>query len=534
MLIDAHTLNNGATIETDICIIGAGAAGISLAMEFINSGSRVCILESGGTEYNDDTQALFDGKNTGFPYYDIRALRLRYFGGTTNHWSGACRPLDTLDFEQRDWVPHSGWPLTKKQLDPYYEKAHVLCELGPYNYDPAFWEGNKNPRLPIKDDRVSTAMFQVSSPTRFGSVYRDEIEQAENITTYLNANVVDLQLDPLGNRINNVVATTLNQAVTFTVNAQQIILATGAIENTRILLACNKQEKNGLGNQHDLVGRYFMEHLSLPGAIYQPTNEETPMGLYERQTRNAVPAKGYLTLSPSAQQHNKLLNIRAFILKTTEAEGMHATVDGLHAFDVIDEIINGKAPKSELPKHLLRASAEIDKLLIYSYRKYFRRPSKYSSYYLYYHMEQAPNPDSRVTLSNEVDALGMPKVNLDWRFTNLEQHTANTTGHVIAEALGLSGLGRVKPVITDPNTGWPTDYRGVRGAWHQMGTTRMHNDSKQGVVDSNCRVHGLSNLYIAGSSVFPTSGYTNPTLTIVALALRLADHIKQQTKGQQS
>ena len=245
-------------------------------------------------------------------------------------------------------------------------------------------------------------------------------------------------------------------------------------------------------------------------------------------------AKGYLALSPDAQRLDKLLNLRAFILETNDIDSLHATVDGLHAVDDIEEIINGTSQEDALLPHLSRAIADIDKLLVYHYRKYFRRPAKRSKYYLYYHMEQTPNPDSRVTLSNERDALGMPKVKLDWKFSELDHHTVNATGQIIAEALGSSGLGRIKPVVVDPGTGWPSDYRGVRGAWHQMGTTRMHHDPTQGVVDANCRVHGLSNLYIAGSSVFPTSGYTNPTLTIVALALRLADHLKQELKGQVS
>ena len=294
MFIDANTLDSGAVIQADICIIGAGAAGISLAREFIGSSLRVCILESGGFEYDDDTQTLFEGENIGFPYYDLKSLRLRFFGGTTNHWAGACRPLDAIDFEKRDWVPHSGWPFSKTELDPYYEKAHVLCELGPYDYDPGTWESDESPRLPINDERVNTAMFQISPPTRFGSVYRAELKNAQNITTYLNANVIDIETSQQGDRVQRVAVTTHDQSVSFTVNAKQIVLATGAIENARVLLACNKQVAAGLGNQHDLVGRYFMEHLSLPGAIYLPSSDTTSMGLYKSRSVMMCVPKGIL------------------------------------------------------------------------------------------------------------------------------------------------------------------------------------------------------------------------------------------------
>jgi len=526
MFIDARTLDTNTIVQTDICIIGAGAAGISLALEFIDSRFDICILESGGLEYDDDTQALFDGKNTGFPYYDLEKLRLRYFGGTTNHWAGACRPLDVIDFEKRDWIPDSGWPITRAQLDPYYKKAHAVCELGPYNYDPAVWEGIENPRLPFKGDRIYTAMFQASPPTRFGAVYRDSLEAARNISTYLYANAVNMETSEQGDNIRSIGVTTLDKSVDFTVRATQVVLATGAIENARILLACNRQNPAGLGNRNDLVGRYFMEHLSLPGATYLPSSEDIPMGLYKKQVNNGTPAKGYLSISPNTQRADKLLNMRAFILETTEIDAMHASIDGLHALDDIREIMNNGSRDDDLAPHVSRAMTDFDDILVYSYRKLFRRPGRRTPYYLYYHVEQAPNPDSRVGLSDETDALGMPKVELSWKFTGLEKHTIDRATQIIAEELGYSGLGHVKKVVHDPDTGWPSSFRGLRGAWHQMGTTRMHDSPANGVVDADCRVHGINNLYIAGSSVFPTSGYTNPTLTIVALAIRLGDHLE--------
>ncbi len=269
MFVDAHTVLPGTLIEADVCIVGAGAAGTTLARELIGTHFEVCLLESGGLEFDQHTQSLYRGENVGFPYYSLDAVRLRYFGGTTNHWMGACRPLDPIDFESRPWVPYSGWPFDKSHLDPFYIRAHSICQLGPYEYDPATWETEENPQLPILGGRVATAMCQNSPPTRFGQVYREEIKRAPNIQTYLFANVVKIETSSTAQKVVRIHVATL-QGNKFWVSARLFILATGAIENPRLLLASNEVQSTGLGNKNDLVGRFFMEHLKVPGG-YIPT-----------------------------------------------------------------------------------------------------------------------------------------------------------------------------------------------------------------------------------------------------------------------
>lgn len=529
MLIDARNIPEGTRVESDICIIGAGAAGITLAREFSDTQYNVCLLESGGLDYDKDTQDLYKGENIGFPYYELDALRLRYFGGTTNHWAGACRPLDEIDFAKRSWVPDSGWPFDKSHLDPFYKRAHSVIQLGPYDYNLDSWVSKEKPKLPFNENLLTTAMFR-GKPLRFGQVYRDEIENAPNIQTYLFANVTNIASNSDGNTIDRLEVATL-AGNNFSVTAKIIILATGGIENPRMLLASNDVHKNGLGNQFDLVGRYFMEHLSAPAAALFPSDSDFPMDLYsgKKDNQDGVIGYSYLTLPEKIIKEEELLNIRAFILTIPNQDALTSVSNGVASADAILETMRESKMIDDFDNHLVNVLRDFDEVAIYSYQKFFRQEfRKKPTYYLNYHIEQAPNPESRVTLTTERDKLGLPMVNLAWRFGELEQRTLKRANDIIAQELGRTGIGHLRLTLTDPDTGWPSVLKGVRGAWHQMGTTRMHHDPKHGVVNEDCKVHGISNLYIAGSSVFPASGYTNPTLTIVALSIRLADQIKRE------
>ncbi len=241
--------------------------------------------------------------------------------------------------------------------------------------------------------------------------------------------------------------------------------------------------------------------------------------------------KGYLVLSPEVLRHEKLLNVRVWLDPAKPLNLLTETSKGESSARVIINAIRAGDLPDNFVEHLSRVIADlgitdVSDIALYGYQRFFRPASDMRVFWLNYHIEQAPNPDSRITLTSERDTLGMQRVQLNWRFGELEKRTLRRTNEIIAQELGRARLGRVKVVRDDPNTGWPAAYRGLRGTWHQMGTTRMNPDPKYGVVDENCRVHGISNLFIAGSSVFPTGGYTNPTLTIVALSLRLAEHVR--------
>lgn len=248
MITDARSLPKNTEIDTDVCVVGAGAAGITLARELSGQSFSVCLLESGGLEFQEDTQSLYAGENVGLPY-NLANERLRFFGGTTNHWGGYCRPLDDIDFKVRDWIPNSGWPFDKAHLIPYYERALKICQLGePYTFDVADWESEETPRLPFIGNRVVTKLFRLSPPTRFGRVYRNEISRSGNISTYLHANAVEIETDENARTVTRLRVASL-EGNSFWVSAKLFILATGGIENPRLLLNSNKRQSVGLGNQ---------------------------------------------------------------------------------------------------------------------------------------------------------------------------------------------------------------------------------------------------------------------------------------------
>ncbi len=531
MFIDARHVPKDTRLEADVCIIGAGAAGITLAREFIGTPFRVVLIESGGFQFDGETQSLYQGDNVGFPYFALDKLRLRYFGGTTNHWTGSCRPLDALDFEARPWVPHSGWPFGKSDLDPFYARAHPVCQLGPYEYNPEYWETKESPRLPLTGDRIVTAVHQRSPPTHFGEVYRAAIERASNVQTCMFANVIEIEVTPNATTVTKVNVATL-AGNKFSVISRVFVLAAGALENARLLLSSTKVQRAGLGNQNDLVGRFFMEHLNAEAAVFLPSNPDVGMDLYWPTDANASHttgghAVGFLTPSPATLRSEQLLSVRALFRPDSAGRGILATSEGLLRVAADSESAGGGAHAESFMKHVYDVIADIDQVAIASYLRLFRLPK---AYFLIYQIEQVPNPDSRVTLGPERDPLGMQRIQLAWRFTDLERRTLRRASQMVAEECGKAGVGRIRMIPDDPNTGWPSVVRPLGGTWHQMGTTRMHDDPRHGVVDPHCRVHGTANLFVAGSSVFPTTGYANPTLTIVALALRLADHIQQELR----
>jgi choline dehydrogenase-like flavoprotein len=313
MLLDARELPKNTNINTDLCIVGAGAAGLTIAKELANTNIDICLLESGGLDYDQKTHSLYEGKNIGLDYWALHAARLRFFGGSTNHWGGICLPLDEDDFEHRTWVEHSGWPLTLEKLNPYYRRAHPILELGKYDYAPDTWETTEFPQLPYKSERMLTRMVQNSPPTRFGQTYRPDITKAPNISSYLHANVVNIEADEDANEIQRLHVTCLPEK-NFTVTAKKYVLAMGGIENPRLLLLSDKIQKTGLGNQHDLVGRYFADHPYLSNLgfiVLRDANQSTQ--LYQRNAREKISASAYLTLSAKARKQEKLLNSRIHI-----------------------------------------------------------------------------------------------------------------------------------------------------------------------------------------------------------------------------
>lgn len=536
MLINTTTLPKDTVIETDICIVGAGAAGITLARELINQPYHVCLLESGGLDYDEATQSLYSGDSKGHPYYPLKESAARYLGGSTNLWGGWSRPLDDIDFADRPWMPYSGWPITKAELVSYYERAQQICHLGPFEYDFAYWEDTlaqlQRQQLPMAGDEIMTCLWQIIPPdyVRFGKVYRAELEQAKNVDTYLHANVTQIETNDSAQSVTRLRVASLDGKQIW-VSAKAFVLAVGGIENPRLLLASNQRQTAGIGNQHDLVGRFFMEHPYIISGNLQLAN---PAPLYT--SRNFQVGEMFmgsaLGLSEKVQEREEVLNFAARLLPIQEEwvaafnRLLGRQKKGHKAFPSIHEGHKYKKSDVSVGEDLKIVAGNVDRIAAKVYAKLFDKqslsPQRCQLCDTHLISEQAPNPDSRITLSRDRDRLGVNQVQLDWRLTALDRYTIKRSQQLLAEAFERSGLGELNTEFTDEEA-----WQGLTGSYHHMGTTRMSASPSQGVVNEDCRVHGISNLYIAGSSVFPTSGLSNPTLTIIALAIRLADHLKQ-------
>jgi choline dehydrogenase-like flavoprotein len=524
MILDARSLPTGTVVESEVCIIGAGAAGITLAREFSAASFRVVLLESGGMEYEEKTEDLYDGRSIGLPFQDLTASRLRYFGGTTNHWGGWCLPYEAIDFEAREGLPYRGWPFSRAYLDPWYRRAQAVCQLGPYDYSAASW-GIRPEQVPspFRGPDFVCKILQQSPPTRFGKVYKTELQRAPRLDVYLYANALKLKTGDKG-AVEEVSVGTLS-GVRFTVRARFYVLAAGGIENARLLLLSGEEGGPGLGNAHDLVGRFFMVNLCYSGGVVAPSDPYTDFSFYTgRDGRLDLGFVGkhsfisFIGLSAEAMRRRQLPSVRIM--------WMYRFSPVLGAVEAMKRLRQGEGPGGSAVADLVQVLGELDGVGDFLLRKALLKEGvPVEALDLGCTCEQMPNRDSRVMLDTVRDALGLRRVLVDWQLIAEDRSKAATTLRLLGAELGRSGFGRLRSPFKDDDTAWPPDFFGDE---HHMGTTRMHRDAALGVVDADCRVHDLANLYVAGSSVFPTSSSSNPTLTIVALALRLADHLKER------
>ncbi|SNS74095.1 Choline dehydrogenase [Noviherbaspirillum humi] len=538
MFIDTRRVEEGTVVESAVCIIGGGVAGITLAMELDKQGIDVCLLESGGFAPDDDTRDLCRGEDVGEWRYNFAdGSRSRFLGGSSNCWGGWCRPLDPWDFEKRDWIDHSGWPFGLEEMLPYYARTHELLKLGPNNFDPEFWEKSIGRpdvrRIPLVTGKVRDTISQFSPPARFGKMYRETLKRSQRIRVFLYANVVNIDSDRSARTVTRVQVATLSGR-RMDVKARTFILATGGIENARLLLASNKVQSAGLGNGNDLVGRFFMDHPRLFSGSIKFTREwsrnKLPDVKYHYQNA-AVAAHGtcvahQFALTPEVMQEEGILNARAWFCSVFPGEGS----EGAQALFRCKQALSQKeqAGWSMWRDALTMAMHPLD-TIGYGYTRLFQPRWLIRGVKFQIIVEPEPNRDSRVMLSpDQKDQLGMNRVRVDWRLTSKVQRTFDRTLAILADDMRKSGVASVE--LDEPIEGkkWPAD---LEGTWHHMGTTRMHDSPKEGVVDRDCKVHGMSNLYIAGSSVFPTSGANFPTITLAALAFRLSEHVTKELRN---
>jgi choline dehydrogenase-like flavoprotein len=510
LFVDARALEDGSRIDADLAIIGSGPAGISIARAMAAAGTLVCIVESGGFTPEPETQALYQGENAGIEY-PLAATRLRQFGGSSGHWGGYCRPLDPIDFEARDWVSLSGWPFGREALDPYWEAASLAVQNAPARYEDLDYWATKTgePLVQWRCGRMQTRFFQFSPPTRFGAHHRAELEQAKRIRVLLHANVTRIAALPSAAAVGHLDVRTL-AGRHLRVHAKRYVLAAGGIENARLLLLSDDVMPAGLGNQHDMVGRCFMEHPHLGGFadVVIADLRRLPPIYREQMVVDGRAARVSYVPHPDYLRRTQRLNISFTMSPVADIRDDAATR--------ADPALSGQLDMLAAAKPFIterRALAEPNAPAGAGVRMGIGCSC-----------EQVPNPDSRITLGRETDALGLRRTRLDWRLTELDRRSLVGNIEALGAALAAAGIGRMRPKLENDGL-WE---QRVAGGSHHMGTTRMSDDPKRGVVDRHCRVHGIENLYVAGSSVFPTAGSANPTLNLLALAYRLVDHLRRQ------
>jgi choline dehydrogenase-like flavoprotein len=484
-----HDLNESwsriSEAQYDVCICGTGPAGITTARKLASRGRRVLLIEGGGTSFSDESQNLYNGKNIGRPYWFLEVGgRLRYFGGTSNHWTGRCGIFDAIDFEQREYFGMPGWPISRQEVMACLEEAQDILDIS----------GKK--LTPFRDPQFETSSFVqsgygLSAPTRFSEKYGAELAKSDMIDMYYNANLVDIRLHDNLNQVKELIVENFaNRKIT--ISAKSYVLALGAIETARILLNSDRQVEGGVGNRTGMVGRCFMEHLNVDigrfivtdPTFWQRKNVElapTETFLRENNVGNGIIAFG---ANSEPVSYGKLRVIKQFLRETGCAlPDMAALVRGIVDFD---------CPGDGLVTSMI---------------------------------EQTPNPSSCISLSSDVDRFGLRRAQLDWELNDRDRRTIRILATNAAQEMAKLNRARVQlaPFITDRDL-----EIDVGGHCHHMGTTRMAANPKFGVVNEDCRVHELQNLYLIGSSVFPSGGGTNPTLTIVLLALRLGEHLSSQ------
>jgi len=521
MMLDLRTLPPNTMLDADICVVGSGIAGLALAREFLNSPFRVLMVESGGASGDEGTNILNEGETVGLPYFSTVYGRTRGFGGTSELWAGQCTPMDSCDFEVRPWVQNSGWPFTRAKLDPFYRRASEVFALpekafaadgvsgasvAGFNFDPA----------------KLVPHVSAFSPRRFlGRELRDLMQDSSNISVVLHATATRLVPNPDSTSIDRIEIRSLTGQRAWA-RARAFVLACGAIENARLLLASNDRESCGVGNRNDLVGRFLQDHVIGSCAVVHSERVASLWRQVDIARVGGVRWAAKFRLAEAVQAATGSLNATASIVfdyEDSEAVERMVRLYRALARRALAELRT--ADLWYLAKNPMKVMGFGARHMGYAMPSVIRPRSIRLSCIT----EQAPSPDSRIGLSHEMDRLGIPRAKIDWRVTEAEGRTLRVLAELCEREFARVGIGKLtlEPWLEAADPHWRAN---VRDILHCAGTTRIGADRKNGVVDPNCRVFDIPNLFIAGSSVFPTSGHANPVLTMVALSIRLADHLK--------
>jgi choline dehydrogenase-like flavoprotein len=500
-------------ILTDVCIIGAGPAGITIALELANRGVRVCLLEAGARDVERRFQPQSRGESDGYPLYRLDGSRLRAFGGSLRHpriWDvgWAARPLDSIDFESREGRPEFGWPFDREHLNAYYRRAEDLCGIRPSDIATAIRsERASADARSLENSELESTVFQFPT-TAFHDAW-DVLSASSNVRVLLETRAAEIKVDFTGRRVDSIVAVRGSRD-RVVIRPRLVVLATGGIENARLLLAANNGR--GLGNEHDLVGRYFAERLSFHAGHVVLSDKTSIEQLNCFHRPEGAEIAGGLRVIEKVQHERHLLNVVFFLVPRPAA----AISNAVRSLSTLRKALDRRPAITNIGWHSWNVLTGARDFADFATGRVASRPQVLA---LRAQGEQAPNRESRVTLGSRRDDIGMPVARVTWRMTHEDHRSIEASARIMDTVLRSRGLGYVEWTARLDSTTL------IEASNHHLGTTRMHADPARGVVDPDCRVHSVDNLFVAGSSVFPTYGASNPTLTIVALALRLADKL---------
>jgi choline dehydrogenase-like flavoprotein len=501
-------------LEADCCIVGAGAVGLALAHELLGSGRRLVLVESGGWEPGEQTGELNAGISGGGNPVDLRGSRSRAFGGTTRLWAGQCVRLDAEDFDRRPWVPDSGWPLSAGEVEPYYRDAERLLDIEGAVYDDRNWSPHGVEPPDLAPDLLRHRFTVYPRRVDLGKLLRRRFGKARDLRVVVNATASRVLTDASGMHATGVEVRSLAGG-RGSVRAGTVVLCAGGIENPRLLLL-----SRDLRMPREAIGRYFQEHPNAMAATIHTDDHaylQDRYALLYRRGRRYFPR---LCLSFAEQRRREVLNCTSALV--FEHEG------GAAALKEAVRGVRDRRPARTVARAGAEAIGDLRGLGRAARRRFVRGLSPDaapSRILLQVFSEQAPNPESRVTLADRPDALGLPRARVEWRLGELERRTVATMASAVARELERLRLGTVRLAawVEDGSD----DTAALHDGFHHMGTTRMADDPRRGVVDRDLRVHGVEGLYVAGTSAFPTSGWANPTLTAMALGIRLGRHLER-------
>ena len=535
--------------DVDVCVVGGGAAGLTLANTLRGSGLTVLVLEAGGLKQTTAAQDPYRGEvvdPAAHPW--LEHFRVRAIGGASRVWGGRCLPFDPIDFEHRPWVPGPGWPIDLQSLTEDYQAAQIAAEAGPFDYDPSSAlpgaQAEFAPGLDGPD--IVTRLERFSRPTNFWTRYGDGLARDPQVHVLMNAPTLAIRLAADGRAVDHL-EVRAPDGTAAKVRARQYVIAAGGLESVRLLLSSDDVQSHGVGGGSGHLGRYYMSHLAATAG--RVTFAEPSRIAFDYAVDAAgVYVRRRLTLTAEAQRRAGCLNIAFRTHLPDPADPAHGDavlsamylVKDLLLYEYSRKLRERRPTAALLGRHVANVARDPVAMARFSRRWVEKRiladrklpsvvlGSPTGDFALEFHAEQAPNPESRLTLSDARDQLGQRRLRVDWRMTEQDETSLRTAYGVLAAELARTGTGVLR--YAPDEVAARARAEGAYGG-HHIGAARMSASPDDGVVDSQCRVHGIGNLHMASTAVFPTSGQANPTLTLLALTHRLAVRLRQETTG---